>query len=62
MKAVYLSRDDYRLFNVKVGILEKKGYDLPHMVEHNREEDTFKVTLHGEHDVEELDRLCSSTN
>ena len=61
MKAI-LSRDDYRLFNVKVGILEKKGYDLPHMVEHNREQDTFKVTLHGEHDVEELDRLCSSTN
>ena len=61
MKAT-LSRDDYRLFNVKVGILEKKGYDLPFVVEHNREQDTFKVTIHGDHSVEELDRLCSSKN
>ncbi len=61
MKAT-LSRDDYRLFNVKVGILEKKGYDLPFVVEHNREQDTFKVTIHGDHSVEELDELCSSTN
>lgn len=59
MKAT-LSRDDYRLFNVKVGILEKKGYDLPFVVEHNREQDTFKVTIHGDHNVDELDELCSN--
>jgi len=60
MRAI-LSRDDYRLFNVKVGILENKGYNLPFEVLHNREEDTFKVTIHGEHNMDELDELCSST-
>ena len=56
MKAV-LSRDDYRTFTQKVQVLESKGYDLPHIVEHIKDNDTFAVTIHGNHDVNVLDGL-----
>ena len=52
-----LSRDDYRTFTQKVQVLESKGYDLPHMVEHNKNGDTFTVTIQGNHDVDVLDGL-----
>jgi len=52
-----LNRDDYRTFNDKVQVLESKGYDLPHIVEHKRDSDTFVVTIHGDHDLEVLDSL-----
>tara|TARA_B100000212_G_C26982041_1_gene367094 strand:+ start:357 stop:542 length:186 start_codon:yes stop_codon:yes gene_type:complete len=54
-----LSRDEYREFNDKVAILQGKGYDLPFEVEFIKEDDTFKVTIHGKHDVDELDRMTS---
>ena len=56
MKAT-LSRDDYRTFTQKVQVLESKGYDLPHMVEHDKNGDTFTVTIQGNHDVDVLDGL-----
>lgn len=56
MKAI-LNRDDYRTFTQKVQVLESKGYDLPHMVEHKRGSDTFTVTIKGNHDVAVLDGL-----
>tara|TARA_B100001057_G_C22602799_1_gene853465 strand:+ start:123 stop:302 length:180 start_codon:yes stop_codon:yes gene_type:complete len=56
MKAT-LNRDDYRTFTQKVQVLESKGYDLPHMVEHKRNSDTFIVTIQGNHDVDVLDGL-----
>tara|TARA_B100000212_G_scaffold304045_1_gene251187 strand:- start:227 stop:412 length:186 start_codon:yes stop_codon:yes gene_type:complete len=61
MKAssVTLSRDEYREFNDRVAILSGKGYDLPFEVEFIKEDDTFKVTIHGKHDVDELDRMTS---
>jgi hypothetical protein len=54
-----LSRDDYRTFNEKVQVLESKGYDLPHMVEHVRKSDTFKVKIYGIHDIDVLDGLTN---
>jgi len=54
-----LSRDDYRTFNEKVQVLESKGYDLPHMVEHVRKSDTFKVKIYGNHDIDVLDGLTN---
>jgi len=54
-----LSRDDYRTFNEKVQVLESKGYDLPHMVEHVRKSDTFKVKIYGNHDINVLDELTN---
>ena len=56
MKAT-LNRDDYRIFTQKVQVLESKGYDLPHMVEHSKNGDTFTVTIQGNHDVSVLDGL-----
>ena len=56
MKAV-LNRDDYRTFIQKVQVLESKGYDLPYMVEHSKNGDTFTVTIQGNHDVDVLDGL-----
>ena len=53
------SRDDYRTFIEKVQVLESKGYDLPHMVEHVRKSDTFIVTIHGNHDIDVLDGLTN---
>ena len=52
-----LSRDEYREFTNKVTILESKGYDLPHMVEHSKNNDTFVVTIHGNHDLDVLDGM-----
>ena len=54
-----LSRDEYREFNDKVAILQGRGYDLPFEVEFIKEDDTFKVTIHGKHDIDELDRMTS---
>ena len=54
-----LSRDEYREFNDKVAILQGRGYDLPFEVEFIKEDDTFKVTIHGKHDVDELDTMTS---
>ena len=52
-----LNRDEYREFTNKVAILESKGYDLPHMVEHSKTNDTFVVTIHGNHDLDVLDGM-----
>ena len=56
---VTLSRDDYREFTQKVAKLEEANYEFVHGVTHNKEEDTFTVEVHGEHDYEELDKICS---
>ena len=56
---VILSRDDYREFTQKVAQLEEANYEFVHVVTHNKEEDTFTVEVHGEHDYEELDKICS---
>ena len=57
-----LNRDEYREFTSKVAILESKGYDLPHMVEHSKNGDTFTVTIQGNHDVDVLDNLTENAN
>lgn len=59
MEAI-LNRDEYREFTSKHAILESKGYDLPHMVEHIESNDTFKITIKGNHDLEVLDNLTES--
>ena len=56
---VTLSRDDYREFTQKVAQLEEANYEFVHVVTHNKEEDAFTVEVHGEHDYEELDKICS---
>tara|TARA_B100000579_G_scaffold426235_1_gene433135 strand:+ start:811 stop:984 length:174 start_codon:yes stop_codon:yes gene_type:complete len=51
-----LTKDEYREFNDRVAILSGKGYDLPHEVEY-LEDDKFKITIHGKHDMDELDSM-----
>ena len=50
-----LTRDEYREFNDRVAILQGKGYDLPFEVEFIKKDDTFKVTIYGKLDIDELD-------
>ena len=57
LKPTILTRDEYREFNDRVAILQGKGYDLPFEVEFIKENDTFKVTIHGKHDINELDAM-----
>ena len=57
-KKVTLSRDDYREFTHKVAQLQEANYEFVHVVTPNTEEDTFTIEVHGEHDYDELDRIC----
>jgi|TARA_S200000501_G_scaffold161510_1_gene152254 predicted xylose isomerase-like sugar epimerase len=54
---VILEKDDYREFTFRVAKLTEQGYELAYEVERISEDDTYRVTLYGEHDFEELDRL-----
>ena len=58
---VTLSRDDYRDFTQKVAQLEEANYEFVHVVTHNKEEDTFTIEVHGEHDYDELDKICDAS-
>ena len=57
-----LTRDEYREFNDRVAILQGKGYDLPFEAEFITEDDTFKVTIHGKHNIDELDAMTEDAN
>ena len=57
LKPTILTRDEYREFNDRVAILQGKGYDLPFEVEFIKADDTFKVTIHGKHNIDELDAM-----
>ena len=57
-KKVTLSRDDYREFTHKVAQLLEANYEFVHVVTLNEEDDTFTIEVHGEHDYDELDRIC----
>jgi hypothetical protein len=39
--------------------LQEANYEFVHVVTHNKEDDTFTIEVHGEHDYDELDRICS---
>ena len=58
---VTLSRDDYREFTQKVAQLEEANYEFVHVVTHNKEEDTFTIEVHGEHDYDKLDDICDAS-
>tara|TARA_B100000287_G_C20254823_1_gene631541 strand:+ start:48 stop:245 length:198 start_codon:yes stop_codon:yes gene_type:complete len=60
-QVVTLSRDDYRDFTQKVAQLEEANYEFVHVVTHNKEDDTFTIEVHGEHDYDELDNICDAS-
>ena len=53
-----LTEDEYREFNDKVVILTGKGYKLPHEEEY-LEGRKFKITIHGKHDFNDLDKMTA---
>lgn len=57
---VILNKEDYREFTFRVAELVEQGYDLPYEVERISEDDTYRVTIYGEHNFEELDTLTNS--
>ena len=50
-----LSRDDYRQFNENIGILQEAGTEIPFIVTHNENEDTFTVELKTDLTPDQLD-------
>jgi len=54
-----LNKSDYREFTFKVGELVEQGYELPHTVT-TLPDGKFEVVLHGDVDLDELDRLTNS--
>ena len=56
---VVLSKDDYRDFTTNAALLQEQGYDLPHEVVF-KEDNTFEVTILGDHDWDALDDLMES--
>ena len=56
-RKIRVNRDQYREFTDNVSKLTVLGHELPHMVEHEKEEDMFTVELLGEVDLEGLDKL-----
>ncbi len=61
-RKIRIDRDMYREFTEKVSKLEVLGHELPHMVEHEKEEDMFTVELLGEVNLEELDSIINESN
>ena len=61
-RKIRIDRDMYREFTEKVSKLEVLGHELPHIVEHEKEEDMFTVELLGEVNLEELDSIINESN
>ena len=51
-----LSRDQFRDFGHNASTLHEQGYNLPHEVVF-KDDDTFEVTIVGEHDWDALDDM-----
>lgn len=56
MKAI-LNETEYKEFTEKVDICSAKGTEVPHVVTHDKEANTFKIELLGNPDLSHLDSL-----
>ena len=57
-----LSRDDYRQFNENIGILQEEGSEIPFIVTHNKDEDTFNVELKTDLTPDQLDEIMANAS
>ena len=57
-----LSRDDYRQFNENIGILQEAGTEIPFIVTHNENEDTFYIELKTDLTPEQLDEIMANAS
>ena len=59
MRTVYLSQPEYRQFNRRVAKLKAQGINLNISVAQPKKRQV-KLTVHTEHNWEQLDTLCES--
>ena len=57
-----LSRDDYRQFKENIGILQEAGTEIPFIVTHNENEDTFTVELKTDLTPDQLDEIMANAS
>ncbi len=53
------SESEYREFSVRVKRLEELKVEFAYEVEHLKEDNTYKVTVYGDHDWDRLDEITN---
>lgn len=53
------SESEYREFSVRVKRLEELKVEFAYEVEHLKEDNTYKVTVYGDHDWDKLDEITN---
>ena len=58
-KSALFSESEFREFTVRAQHLEELNVEFAFEVEHLKENNTFKITVYGEHDWDKLDELTN---
>ena len=58
-KTSIFSESEYREFSVRVKRLEELNVEFAYEVEHLKEDNTYKVTVYGDHDWDRLDEITN---
>ena len=58
-KTSIFSESEYREFSVRVKRLEELKVEFAYEVEHLKEDNTYKVTVYGDHDWDKLDEITN---
>ena len=58
-KTSIFSESEYREFSVRVKRLEELKVEFAYEVEHLKEDNTYKVTVYGDHDWDRLDEITN---
>ena len=58
-KSALFSESEFREFTVRAQHLEELKIEFAYEVEHIKENNTFMITVYGEHDWDKLDELTN---
>ncbi len=58
-KTSIFSESEYREFSVRVKRLEELKVEFAYEVEYLKEDNTYKVTVYGDHDWDRLDEITN---
>tara|TARA_B100000123_G_C25383062_1_gene276686 strand:+ start:165 stop:365 length:201 start_codon:yes stop_codon:yes gene_type:complete len=58
-KTSIFSESEYREFSVRVKRLEELKVEFAYEVEYLKEDNTYKVTVYGDHDWDKLDEITN---
>tara|TARA_B100001287_G_C22649908_1_gene514658 strand:- start:983 stop:1183 length:201 start_codon:yes stop_codon:yes gene_type:complete len=58
-KTSIFSESEYREFSVRVKRLEELNVEFAYEVEYLKEDNTYKVTVYGDHDWDRLDEITN---